>query len=89
MPLQRIAVADCEQRTNRWQMLSASRSCCRLDFILAMRKRGHEEPLVRRMVYENPLKFFSQSRNFQFTPPVQLSNDWKERIAGMYEIVAK
>ncbi len=39
------------------------------DFILTMRKRGHEEPLVRRMVYENPLKFFSQSRNFQFTPP--------------------
>ena len=27
------------------------------------------ESLIRRVVYENPLKFFSQSRNFAFTPP--------------------
>ena len=39
------------------------------DFILAMRLRGHPESLIRRIVYENPLKFFSQSRNFDFTPP--------------------
>ena len=39
------------------------------DFILAMRRRGHPESLIRRVVYENPLQFFSQSRNFQFTPP--------------------
>ncbi|MBL9125649.1 MAG: TatD family hydrolase [Planctomycetaceae bacterium] len=38
------------------------------DFILAMRKRGHTEAAIRRVVYENPLEFFSQSRNFQFTP---------------------
>lgn len=38
------------------------------DFILAMRKRGHSEAAIRRVVYENPLEFFSQSRNFQFTP---------------------
>ena len=25
--------------------------------------------LIRRIVYDNPLKFFSQSRNFDFTPP--------------------
>ena len=25
--------------------------------------------LIRRVVYENPLEFFSQSRNFDFTPP--------------------
>jgi uncharacterized protein len=38
------------------------------DFILAMRKRGHSESLIRTIVYENPLEFFSQSRNFRFTP---------------------
>ena len=38
-------------------------------FIAAMRRRGHNESLIRKLVYDNPLKFFSQSRNFQFTPP--------------------
>jgi predicted metal-dependent TIM-barrel fold hydrolase len=39
------------------------------DFILEMRRRGHSENLIRRIVYENPLTFFGQSRNFVFTPP--------------------
>ena len=39
------------------------------DFILAMRRRGHAEAVIRKIVYENPLEFFSQSRNFNFTPP--------------------
>ena len=39
------------------------------DFILAMRLRGHPESLIRRVVYENPLQFFGQSRGFDFTPP--------------------
>jgi hypothetical protein len=39
------------------------------DFMLAMRLRGHLESVIRRIVYENPLTFFSQSRNFDFTPP--------------------
>src|SRR3954466_3735761 len=39
------------------------------DFILAMRRRGHPESLIRQVVYDNPLEFFSQSRGFQFTPP--------------------
>jgi uncharacterized protein len=37
------------------------------DFILAMRKRGHAESLIRKVVYDNPLRFFRQSRNFSFT----------------------
>ena len=41
------------------------------DFILAMRLRGHPESLIRKVVYENPLEFFSQSRGFQFTPPYE------------------
>lgn len=38
------------------------------DFILEMRRRRHPESLIRKVVYENPLSFFSQSQNFQFTP---------------------
>ncbi len=39
------------------------------DFILEMRRRGHAESLIRKIVYENPLEFFSQSRGFDFRPP--------------------
>ncbi|MEK6238311.1 MAG: TatD family hydrolase, partial [Planctomycetales bacterium] len=39
------------------------------DFILAMRKRGHPESLIRKIVYENPLEFFGQSKGFNFIPP--------------------
>jgi len=39
------------------------------DFILEMRRRGHPESLIRRVTYENPLQFFSQSRGFEFEPP--------------------
>ena len=38
------------------------------DFILEMRRRGHSESLIRRIVYDNPLTFFSQSQNFKFIP---------------------
>ncbi len=39
------------------------------DFIIEMRRRGHCESLIRKVVYENPIAFFSQSDSFQFTPP--------------------
>jgi predicted metal-dependent TIM-barrel fold hydrolase len=38
------------------------------DFIFEMRRRGHAESMIRQVVYENPIKFFSQSRNFRFQP---------------------
>ncbi|TWT35771.1 TatD related DNase [Posidoniimonas corsicana] len=38
------------------------------DFILEMRRRGHAESLIRRVVYENPLEFFAQCGRFEFTP---------------------
>src|SRR6185436_13290766 len=38
------------------------------DLILEMRRRGHAESVIRRVVYENPLAFFSQSQNFSFQP---------------------
>jgi predicted metal-dependent TIM-barrel fold hydrolase len=36
------------------------------DFILEMRRRRHSESVIRRIVYENPLTFFSQSQSFRF-----------------------
>jgi predicted metal-dependent TIM-barrel fold hydrolase len=38
------------------------------DFILEMRKRKHPESLIRRVVYDNPVQFFSQSQGFKFVP---------------------
>jgi predicted metal-dependent TIM-barrel fold hydrolase len=38
------------------------------NFIFEMRQRGHSEALIRKVVYDNPLEFFRQSRNFNFTP---------------------
>jgi predicted metal-dependent TIM-barrel fold hydrolase len=45
------------------------------DFILAMRKRGHSEAVIRKIVYENPLEFFRQSRRFVFTPPEMFAGE--------------
>lgn len=36
------------------------------DFIFEMRRRGHSDSLIRKVVYENPLEFFSQSESFVF-----------------------
>ena len=34
-------------------------------FIAAMRRRGHADSVIRRIVYDNPMKFFSQSKNIK------------------------
>ena len=39
------------------------------DFIIEMRHRGHGEKLIRKVVYENPMEFFQQSKGFVFKPP--------------------
>lgn len=39
------------------------------DLVLEMRRRGHPESLIQRVVYENPRRFFSQSKNFSFVEP--------------------
>ncbi len=39
------------------------------DFILEMRRRGHAESLIRKIVYDNPLEFFRQSASFRFNGP--------------------
>ena len=38
------------------------------EFILEMRRRGHGESAIRRVVYDNPLTFFSQCKRFKFSP---------------------
>jgi len=38
------------------------------DLIIEMRRRGHPESLIRKVVYDNPLEFFRQSAGFKFTP---------------------
>jgi hypothetical protein len=43
------------------------------DFILEMRRRGHPESLIRKVVYDNPVEFFSQSQHFTFNSPVELA----------------
>ncbi|MHB1036690.1 MAG: TatD family hydrolase [Pirellulales bacterium] len=37
------------------------------DFMLAMRLRGHAPSEIRKIVYDNPLEFLRQSRNFDFS----------------------
>ena len=39
------------------------------DLILEMRHRGHPEELIRKVVFDNPRTFFSQSRNFELPDP--------------------
>ena len=38
-------------------------------FMSVMRRRGHPESLIRQVVYDNPLKFLSQSRHFTLISP--------------------
>lgn len=40
------------------------------DFIMEMRQRGHAESLIRRIVYDNPVEFFAQSRHFEEPPRI-------------------
>ncbi len=35
------------------------------DLILELRRRGHSESTIRRVVYDNPITFFSQSKHFK------------------------
>lgn len=39
------------------------------DFIIEMRRRGHSEATIRKIVYENPLSFFAGKKGFSFTHP--------------------
>jgi hypothetical protein len=42
------------------------------DFIRALRSRSHDELTIHKLVYENPLRFLSQAKRFNFRPPIPL-----------------
>ncbi|GIS62828.1 MAG: hypothetical protein CM1200mP2_50530 [Planctomycetaceae bacterium] len=37
------------------------------DFIMELRRRGHSESKIKKIVYDNPIEFFSGSERFEFT----------------------
>jgi predicted metal-dependent TIM-barrel fold hydrolase len=43
------------------------------EFIFEMRSRGHDERLVRKVVADNPLTFFSQCPRFDYQPRGELA----------------
>ena len=58
------------------------------EFMQEMKRRGHAEDLIRRVVYDNPLQFFSQSvRWLKTMPTIDLSGNGesaaKVRAAGV------
>jgi predicted metal-dependent TIM-barrel fold hydrolase len=44
------------------------------DLIFELRRRGHDEALIRRVVYENPITFFRNSRNFVFHDRAEMAS---------------
>jgi len=38
------------------------------DFVRALRERGHDDQAIQRLVYDNPLRYFSQSPRCNFPP---------------------
>ncbi|HLJ11114.1 MAG TPA: metal-dependent hydrolase [Planctomycetaceae bacterium] len=51
------------------------------DFIMEMRRRGHADSKIKKVVYDNPLEFFRQARNFKFVPPDTVLDDERTVIA--------
>ncbi len=41
------------------------------ELIFEMRRRGHDEALIRKIVYDNPLTFFAQSGRFDYAPRLE------------------
>src|SRR5436190_8403368 len=44
------------------------------EFIFELRRRGHDESLIRKVVYDNPMTFFAQCSRFDFAPREQLAS---------------
>lgn len=44
------------------------------DLIFELRRRGHDEALIRRVVCENPITFFRNSRNFVFHDRAEMAS---------------
>ena len=39
------------------------------DLIMEMRRRGHKESLIRKIVFDNPREFFQHSKSFDLADP--------------------
>src|SRR3954447_9102266 len=50
------------------------------EFCFEMRARGHDEATIRRVVYDNPLAFFSQCHRFRF-----VTGDQRSAVSGQPE----
>jgi len=44
------------------------------DFLRTLRSRGHDAMTIHKLVFENPLRFFSQARGYNFKPPLPVSH---------------
>jgi predicted metal-dependent TIM-barrel fold hydrolase len=44
------------------------------EFILAMRRRGHDEATIRRVVYDNPAHFLGQSPKFRLRDGMRVAD---------------
>jgi len=38
------------------------------ELIFELRRRGHDEALIRKVVHDNPVAFFSQCARFEYAP---------------------
>ena len=38
---------------------------------MEMRRRGHKEKLIRKVVFDNPREFFQQCKNFDLIDPAE------------------
>ena len=45
------------------------------DFVRTMRDRGHDEMTIHQVVYDNPIRFFSQAARFNFKPPLLMPHE--------------
>ena len=48
------------------------------EFILEMRRRGHAEEVIRKVVYDNPLAFWRQCTRWQEPVPAAKARDRKK-----------
>ena len=58
-----------------------SNPCAVPDFVMEMRKRGYPDSKIRKIVYDNPLEFFRQAKNFRFQPPDTVVDSELTRLA--------
>ena len=60
------------------------------EFILEMRRRGHAEDAIRKVVYDNPLAFFRQSRRWvEWAPEVAPAEKKAAARSGEVPAVAR